>query len=181
MCARYEPPLRFLFVDHDGALQDAVRSATTWPRLPFFQGVRYVNRSVSAVLLGLSLGACTTLTVDELRERPHSQSTFQVQQNYQRAYRTVLTNARKCWQQAVMTAQVVVTSDIYTDTRAGEISVGMQSATGNQTFFIIDIKAVDETKTEVRTLSGGRGWSPYEATVKEWLEIGHSDCKVRAT
>lgn len=80
----------------------------------------------------------------------------------------------------MLNAQVVVTGDIYTDTQAGEISVGMLAPTGNRAFFIVDVKAVGEAKTEIRALSGGRGVDSYAATVKEWLEIGHSDCKPRA-
>lgn len=128
-----------------------------------------------------TLAGCAPATMQGLREKPHGQTKFEVQRSYQSVYRTVLNNSRKCWQAGLITAQMIVTGDLYSDTRSGEVTVALHGGAGVDTYFGVDIKAVAEDRTEVQTFSAGRGWAPAASAVKEWLELGHTDCAPRSS
>lgn len=125
------------------------------------------------------LAGCAPPTLQGLRENPAGTTRFEVGQNYQQVYRTVIANARKCYQgSAGPMAQNVVTGDLYTDIRSGEISVALHGAAGVDTYLGIDIKALADDRTEVRTYYRPSTWASSAAGVESMLR-GGSECRPR--
>jgi hypothetical protein len=134
---------------------------------------------LSLLLAAFLIAGCAPATMQGLREQPGSQAAkFEVEQNYQAVYRTIVTNARKCWQTGMITAQMVVTADLYTDTKTGQISTALHGGLGVDTYLGIDIKALSDTRTEVTTY-GVSAWSKVAKVVEQWVKDGHTDCGPR--
>ena len=135
-------------------------------------------RKAAAVLLALSfaLAGCAPATLQGLREKPAGQASFEVRQNYQRVYRTVINNARRCWQTGMVTAQVVVQGDLYTDIRTAEITVALHGAVGVDTHLGIDIKAIEEDRTEIRVYYAMSGGARSAKAIERWVKDGATEC-----
>ena len=132
-------------------------------------------------ILGLSLVTygCAPATLQGLRENPSGRSKIEVAQNYQNVYRRVLTNARKCWQTGMITAQMVVTGDLYTDLKTGEISVALHGGLGVDTYLGIEMKAIDAERTEVQIYNALATWERSAKLVQQWVVGEHSECELR--
>jgi hypothetical protein len=110
--------------------------------------------SVIILLVALVTG-CAPATFGELRKKPGGgEASFQATQNYASVYRTILTNARKCYQGGAITAQLIVQGDLYPDTKSGEITVALHGGLGVDTYLGIDIKAIDDGNTTVKNVFG---------------------------
>jgi hypothetical protein len=135
-----------------------------------------MTRLLTAALLLAALTGCAPATLQGLREKPTGTGQFEVDQNYQQVYRTVITNARKCWQSGLITAQMVVTGDLFTDTKAGEVTVALHGAAGVDTYLGVDIKAVADDRTQVRTYYAMSSWAAGPAAIESWVRTGSTTC-----
>jgi hypothetical protein len=95
------------------------------------------------------LAGCFASTPKQFEEVARSVVTLDVASNYQATYRKVLTNARQCWSVGMIGGAMVVTGDLYTDIRSGQIQVGVHGGLGIMLDAVFDIKAVDEGNTRV--------------------------------
>jgi len=125
--------------------------------------------------VAITLSGCAPATVHQLREQPKGQLTFQVTQNYQAVYRTILRSARKCHQGAMLATQLVVQGDLYTDIQSGEVVVSVHAAYGIDTHMGIDIKAVTDNVTEVKVYSAFSNLATSRA-VQAWVEKNSDQC-----
>jgi hypothetical protein len=135
-------------------------------------------RLLLLLLLNLSLAACAPATLQGLRERPAGQLKFEVAKSYQPVYRTILSNARRCHQTGLITAQMIVQGDLYTDTRTAEITVALHGGLGVDTHLGIDIKALSDESTEVRTFYALSSWKATARAVEAWVRDGSTECRV---
>jgi len=136
-------------------------------------------RLIVSFLLAAALAGCAPATLQGLREKPAGSSTFEAPQNYQRAYRTIITNARKCYQTGMITAQMVVTGDLYNDTKTGEVTVALHGGLGVDTYLGIDIKALTEETTQVKTFHALSSWKDGATLVKQWVLDGSTECGLK--
>ena len=111
-----------------------------------------------------------------LRDKPAGSAQFEVGQNYQQVYRTVITNARKCWQGGIINGQMTVTGDLYTDTKSGEVTVALHSIGNVDTYLGIDIKATADDRTQVKTFYGVSTWAGGTAAIESWVRTGSTTC-----
>lgn len=119
---------------------------------------------------------CAPATISKLRENPGSVYEFKVAQNYQPAYRTVTENARACWQTGLITAQMVVQSDLFTDIRKGQVSVALHGGLGVNTYLAVDIDAISDTESMVRIYAYNGPWARYSERVRQWLDGTGGKC-----
>lgn len=131
--------------------------------------------AISAITSG-----CAPATVKGLRENHAGTIVFDADQNYQAVYRTVLESARRCHQTGLITAQMVVDGDLYTDIEEGTVSVALHGGFGVDTHLAIDIKAVDKLRTSVTVYHALGTWRKAASTVQEWVLDGSSECMPRA-
>lgn len=127
-------------------------------------------------LLGFLLVGCTPGTYKELKQAPASKYDFYTDQNYQAVYRTVLTKMRECHQAGMITAQMTVQGQLYTDIQEGEIIASLQSGMGSDVFLGVDVKKAD-SGTRVSVFSGINTWNGAARAVQKWVESEYQECK----
>jgi hypothetical protein len=133
--------------------------------------------TMSAVAVALALTGCAPATIEGVRQAPAGHETLVLEQGYQQAYRTVVTNARRCYQTGMITAQMVVTGDLYSDTQSGQITVALHGAVGVDTYLGVDIKALSDQRSQVDSYVSLSSWKPALGVVKRWLTEGSTECK----
>lgn len=107
---------------------------------------------------------------------PERQLTFVAPENYQPVYRKVLEQARKCYQQGLITAQMVVQGDLFHDTKSGTITVALHGGLGVDTYQVIDVSAIDEKQTKVIGHYALGPVAQYGQTLKEWVLEKSEEC-----
>lgn len=108
---------------------------------------------------------------------PTRQVSFSVPENYQPVYRKVLSQARKCWQTGMITAQMVVQGDLFHDTQSGTITIALHGGFGVDTYQVIDISAIDERNTKIVGHYSLGPVDQYGRILKEWVLENSSECE----
>jgi len=122
------------------------------------------------------IAGCVPSTVQLLRENPSGKSTFVADEGYQQVYRKVVTKARNCFQTGMITAQMVVQGDLYTDIRTGHVSIALHGGLGVSTYANVDIEAISDNETRVTTYYGFPTWSRIVPTVEDWVKLNSDQC-----
>lgn len=135
-----------------------------------------VLRISACAALALALASCAPATMQTLREQSAGQLSFSIDQGYQQVYRTVLTNARRCFQANFVSAQVIVQGDLYPDLFAGEVTVAMHGAMGVDTYLGIDVKGGVAGSTAVKVYHAFGTWARRAEAVQGWL-AGSTACE----
>jgi len=132
---------------------------------------------VPLLLAALGIAGCAPSTAGGVRELGTDRRyTFEAEQNYQQVYRKVLANARKCYQTGLITAQMVVQGDLYHDTKTGEITVALHGGFGVDTYEVIDIAAIGDSRTKI---VGYRSIGPVtvsEQLSRDWVLDDSVEC-----
>lgn len=131
-----------------------------------------------AILATLALLAgCAPATMQGVRDLgPDKAYQFDVAQNYQQVYRTVLDQARKCHQAGMITAQMVVQGDLYHDTKSGTVSVALHGGLGVDTYQVIDMQAKGESVTSVKAHYSLGSVQKQGDLLKRWVIDKYPDC-----
>jgi hypothetical protein len=124
------------------------------------------------------LFGCAPATIQGLRENHAGKISFDVDENYQSVYRKVLTPARNCWQSGLITAQMVVQGDLYTDTRQGNVTVALHGGAGVDTYFTVDVVALSDSKTRVTVYHAFRNQERAAQAVELWVKENSTVCRV---
>lgn len=126
--------------------------------------------SIIAILSG-----CASSTPEEARALgPERQYQFSVSDDYQVVYRRIVDASRKCHQANLLTATMMVNSDLYPDTRTGTISVGLYGVT-TAIYQVIDVRGTD-TGTTVHAAFPIGPVSAFGDRLKAWATGGHQEC-----
>lgn len=137
--------------------------------------------SVAAIAAALVLAGCAPSTAGGVRELGASrQYEFTVPQNYQPVYRKVLAQARKCFQMNLITAQMMVQSDLFTDIKSGTITLALHGALGTETYQVIDIKAIDDESTQISAHYSRGPIDVYGQALKAWVVEDATTCDGKA-
>lgn len=131
--------------------------------------------AITLAVVGTLVG-CAPATMQEIREKPKGEVSFRAAQSYQSVYRTILSNARRCYQSTMIGAQMIVQGDLYTDTRTAEVVLSLHGALGANTLLGIDIKAISDDLTEVKAVSGTSNLATARA-VQAWVENKSDSCR----
>ena len=123
------------------------------------------------------LVGCTSGTYKELKNSPVTKYDFHADMNYQAVYRTVLAKMRECHQVGMLTAQILVQGELYTDIEQAEITASMQGGLGTDVFLGVDIEKVEKNKSRVTVFSGIRSWNKSAQAVQEWVESDYQGCQ----
>lgn len=126
-------------------------------------------KKTTVVLFLCFAAGCAPSTAQNLREKHHGRAVFEVQENYQPVYRKILTNARDRFQAGLITAQMVVQGDLYTDTKSGNVTVALHGGLGVDTHMTIDIEALSENQTRITTYYALGTWKNSPKLVEEWV------------
>lgn len=131
---------------------------------------------IRALLLSVLLAGCATpSTVDGLRKDPAGREQFEISKDYQAVYRAIVEQARRCHQGNLITAQMQVQSDLYTDTKSGHVAVQLVSVWGPDVFAASDIASIGENRTRVATYYAVSSWKSFPALVERWVN-GSTSC-----
>lgn len=131
-----------------------------------------IGRATIATALAVGLAGCATSTFEDLRAAPEGKERIEVAMPYQDAYRILIRESRRCYENAVMK----VTGDNFSDRRVAEITVGIQGQLGNKPRLAVDIRELASDRTEVVISSGGTGSSKAVQAMRAWLAGDTSEC-----
>lgn len=134
-------------------------------------------RSLLIIASMLILSACAPATLQGLRASPEGDIKIRIDEAYQPVYRKILSNARRCYQGGLITAQMVVQGDLYTDTQSAEITVALHGAAGINTYLGVDINALDEKTTTVHIFYALPTWKASAIAIEKWVKNNSSDCQ----
>ena len=133
-------------------------------------------KQIIAALAAAVLAGCAASTPQEARDMgPERRYAFDVDADYQTVYRRVVGVARQCYQGSLITANMVVNSDLYPDLRRGEVSVGMYGAM-QQVYQVIDIEARADGGTAVHAVYPLGPIDTQGAKLREWATGSGSRC-----
>lgn len=143
----------------------------------YLRGKNEKNRSENrmkntiVVLFLCFVAGCAHSTAQGLREKHHGKIIFEVQENYQPVYRKIVTHARERFQGGLITAQMIVQGDLYTDIQSGNVTVALHSGwpVGVDTYMTIDIEALSENQTGITTYYAFGTWRKHAKLVEEWV------------
>jgi hypothetical protein len=134
--------------------------------------------SLLVIMLSFCIG-CAPATVQGLRENSSGKYVFEINQNYQAIYRTILVQSRNCFQGSGLLGMAdVVQGDLYNDIKAGNISIAHHNPMyGINTWIAIDISALDNNATKVETYYAISTWAPVAQAVEQWVKNGSKECR----
>ena len=136
-----------------------------------------LHKIIALFLACLQTAACAPTTMQDVREKHSGEYTFAVHEPYQKVYRTILYQARKCFATGMITAQMVVDGDLFTDLKTGNVSVALHGGAGVNTFLVIDIKESTDMSTAVTVYNSVGTWEKPAKAVEEWVIDGSTECK----
>lgn len=129
------------------------------------------------ILVASLVAGCAVSTPEAARQMGTERSyTFQVDVDYQTAYRRILETERKCNQYPIGTAMQMVNGDLYPDTKSGSITVGLYGALGPSIYQVIDVKALDGAKSEVVTTFPIGPVEKMGTKIRAWTTGYSSEC-----
>lgn len=135
-----------------------------------------MKKRLTILLSGLLMG-CAASTPQQAREMGAERSyTFQVDADYQTAYRRIVDVARSCYQGNMITANMMVNTDLFPDTRSGAISVGLYGAMGPSLYQVIDVRGIDAEHTEVVAIFPMGPVEKMGAKVRAWASGSGAEC-----
>lgn len=119
----------------------------------------------------LLLAACAPAAVEDLRSDHAAKRRVEVHDSYQNVYRTVLSQARRCWQSTAL----IVQGDLFTDTKSGTVQVSGEFGV----YLAVDVAPLDDKRSSVLVYNAFSTWEDHAATVVEWLRDGSRECATR--
>lgn len=138
-----------------------------------------MKKILTIFALVIALLGCAPATLDGVRKMGADRSyTFTAPQNYQQVYRTVLDQARKCYQTGMITAQMVVQGDLYHDIKSGTVSVALHGGLGVDTYQVIDISEAGENNTKIVGHYSLGSVRDYGSLLESWVLAGNKECRV---
>lgn len=138
-----------------------------------------MKNPLAIFVLAIALVGCAPATLEGVRKMgPDRSYAFTAAQNYQQVYRTVLDQARKCYQTGMITAQMVVQGDLYHDIKSGTISVALHGGLGVDTYQVIDISETGENETKIVGHYSLGSVQSYGSLLESWVLAGNKECQV---
>ena len=134
-------------------------------------------RKIQLILFAcLAVSSCAPNSARALKQSQNVEKvSFETPQNYQAAYRAIVTQARICFVTGMITAQMEVVGDLYTDIREGHITQQLSGGAGVDTYMTTDIKFVSEHESSIDIYAYFTGSAErYAALYKSWLAGGTS-------
>lgn len=140
----------------------------TWRILKLHSAIQFLSL--------IMLSGCAPATVQGLREQHAGHLTFEVGENYQSVYRKIITPAKNCWQTGLITAQMVVQGDLYTDIRQGNVTVALHGGFGVDTYLTVDVVALSDSKTRITVYYVFENQNKQAKTIERWVKQNSTDC-----
>jgi len=143
-----------------------------------------IRRTIFLLAAAALLAGCVPSTIQGLRDAPAGSFIFEADENYQAVYRKIVTPARNCWQQgaSLLTAQIEVQAEIYSDIRQANIAIIMHGAPPfeSMVFMSADLQAISDNKTRITTYYAQTGLEPRARAVELWVKQNSTECRAPA-
>lgn len=134
-------------------------------------------RLIAIAAITVLLAGCAPATLDGVRQMGESrQYVFEAPIGYESAYRTVLSQARKCFQTGMITAQMVVQGDLYRDIDMGTVSVALHGGFGVDTYQVIDITPAGSETSRIEAHYSLGNVQKQGDVLKAWVLRGAQEC-----
>lgn len=135
-------------------------------------------KKMMIVLLAGLLAGCATGSPQQLRNElaADRRYSFELDANYQQVYRRLVDVMRCRYTGNMISASMLVNSDLYTDTKTGTISVGMYGGLGAVIYEVIDLRALDNGGTGVVAIFPRGPVEKMGQQVKAWADGSDTQC-----
>jgi hypothetical protein len=114
-------------------------------------------RFCGTVLLLFTLSGCYH-SIADLKTEKNYDGKIEVSKNYQAIYRDLLTISRSCMERNIMMSEITVTGELYADIKEATIHQKMTGGGILISMGAIDIKGIDDYKTEVTVYGEKSYW-----------------------
>jgi hypothetical protein len=123
------------------------------------------------------LAACASpVTSDNLRQANEGSATLNIDMPYEAAYRIIASEARRCYERTMPGATVIVRSDLYSDSKVGEVSVAAALMNTNITEIIFDIRATGPNASQVKAFYRKKSSESVANAMRAWLKGDSTVC-----
>jgi hypothetical protein len=134
-------------------------------------------RTIISIFIFVIISACTPSTAGGVRALDASkQRSFDVEQNYQKVYRTLLEQMRYCDQANMLTANMQIDGDLYNDIKTGTISQTLVGIGYTNVYQVIDVKEISELNSNVKIFVSLGNPDIYANRIKGWIIDNKKDC-----
>lgn len=134
-------------------------------------------KTIAIASLAVLLSACAAGTPQQARDMgPERRVVFEVEADYQTAYRRILEAARTCHQTNLITASQIVDGDLYPDSRTGTVTVGLYGALGPTIYQVIDVRGIDGGRSEVSAVFPVGPVEKLGGKVRAWATAAGTGC-----
>lgn len=140
-----------------------------------------MKRNFAALACGVAvlglLEGCAPTTAGGVRALGSQREfSFVSSENYQTVYRKVLTQERKCWESGLITAEMVVHGDLYTDIKQGVVTVELHSGMGIDIYQVVDISSTKDQETSISAHYTFGSVQQYGGILKQWVLNNYTEC-----
>lgn len=137
--------------------------------------INIITTMVAAILLS----ACaSTVSVADLRTINEGSSSLQFPMNYESVYRIIAAESRRCFERTVPGVSVNVRTDLYADSKKGEISIAGALMTSSITELVFEINAIDAKTSEVKTYYRKKSSESIERAMRAWIQGNNTICNI---
>jgi len=123
------------------------------------------------ILLSAGVTGCATVTVADIKAKPAGVVKFQAQGDYQVVYRKIVTQARECYPDCCLSA------DLFVDTKKGNISYRAVAPSYHITLLHIEVMEAAPGETMVTCYFNSSPWRRRAKAVQAWIEQGFKGCQ----
>ena len=145
---------------------------------PYFR--TQLNMSIGAlavvVLVSVLSGCASTVSVADLRTVNEGSAVVQARMTYEKAYRVVASESRRCFERTLPGATVTVRADLFSDSKSGEVSVAGSTLTSSIAELLFEIRAIDSSTSEIRMFYRKQSSQSVERAMRAWLEGNTTVC-----
>lgn len=100
---------------------------------------------------------------------------FDVDADYQTVYRRIVDVERRCYQGSMITANMMVNADLYTEMKRGEISVGLYGVIA-QIHQVVDVSGLEDGRTSVTAIYPMGPVEKQGEKLRAWATGSATDC-----
>jgi hypothetical protein len=129
-----------------------------------------MRQRICFFILCLTLISCAPTSIKELKDTGVNYS-FLAEENYQSVYRKIFEKEIEC----KFHNSLDVTGNLYTDIKKGEIILTVRSP-GRGMHFYIEIKAMNENKTQISIYSSSAFFGKNANVIEKWVIENYEQC-----
>jgi hypothetical protein len=150
-------------------------------------GSRYVYNATMLLIIFIYSSGCATRpnVIQGLKDNSIGKYEFNIKENYQYVYQTILEQSRVCWQSSTSgEVQIIADGDLYLEFKSAYVTIGTYSPSSHQVlgstshhiFGAFDITSIKDNFTKVEAYWDKPGWAKDAHLAERWVKEKYKEC-----